>query len=180
MSCKNNPSDVVADGILWGDVLNSDNPIDCGGTYFRPDVGGSLMPWMYLGLLIIIQAPTAFRRVAKWKNVQALALGLTVFHEFIIIQAYESTRLAPEKILVWAPLTLLIDAGAMMQLIVLLAEHHGSNLPILGRWVKDKETFPETQWLNPNIFGISHDRHGKLHPLPSSHLLTFHKQMRSS
>jgi hypothetical protein len=123
MSCDNKLSDVVGDGILWGNVVNVENPLDCGGTYFRPDVGGFLIPWVYMAILILIQAPTALRRVVKWKNVQVLALGLTVFHIFIITLAFASTRLAPEKVLVWAPLTLLIDAGAMMQLVVLLSEY---------------------------------------------------------
>jgi hypothetical protein len=95
------------------------------------------MPWIYLALLILIQAPTTLRRVRDWKKAQALAIFLTLFHEFILFLAYRSTHLAPEKVLIWAPLTLILDAGAMMQLVVLLAEKYGSELPLLGIWIKD-------------------------------------------
>lgn len=33
MPCGNSLGDAVAEGILWGDVLNRENSLDCGTTY---------------------------------------------------------------------------------------------------------------------------------------------------
>jgi hypothetical protein len=127
------PPGQVTDGLQSSQVVEGP---PCGSSYLRPS-GGSFMPWIYLALLILIQAPTTLRRVRDWEKARALALVLTLFHEFIQFLAYRSTQLAPEKVLIWAPLTLILDAGAMMQLVVLLVEKYGSELPLLGRWIKD-------------------------------------------
>lgn len=38
------------------------------------------------------------------------------------MQAYISTPLQPEQVLVWIPVTLILDAGAMLQIYVLIIE----------------------------------------------------------
>jgi hypothetical protein len=78
-----------------------------------------------------------------------------LFTIFIFIQGYRSTGLAAEKVFVWTPVTLVIDAGSMLHLCVLIVEGEGRKLPLLKRFIKDdRETFPENQLLNPFIFGL--------------------------
>ncbi|KAK6200656.1 hypothetical protein LQW54_009617 [Pestalotiopsis sp. IQ-011] len=62
-------------------------------TYLRPDTAGSIIPWPY-----------------------ALAcIGWSV-------EAYLSTQRRPGEILVWSPLTIILDVGAVMQLVFLVVE----------------------------------------------------------
>jgi hypothetical protein len=98
----------------------------CGGaTYLRPDVGGSLLPWLYTIIIICIHLPVVLVRVAKWDKVQTVSLALAGFQIAITLQGYHSTGLAPDKVLVWMPLTLPLDAGAMLQLAVLIVDDVG-------------------------------------------------------
>jgi hypothetical protein len=95
----------------------------CGGaTYLRPDVGGALLPWLYTVFAILIHLPVAVIRVARWERVQILSLALAAFTIVLTVQSYTSTGLAPDKILVWMPLTLPLDAGSMLQLFALIVE----------------------------------------------------------
>jgi hypothetical protein len=54
--------------------------------------------------------------------VQVLSLALAVFAAACTVQSFVSTRFKPEGVLVWMPLTLPLDAGAMMQLMALIVE----------------------------------------------------------
>lgn len=47
------------------------------------------------------------------------ALGIAV-----TTQAYISTQLKADEVLVWMPLTLVLDVGAMLQMVVLIIEKH--------------------------------------------------------
>lgn len=47
------------------------------------------------------------------------ALGIAV-----TTQAYVSTQLKADEVLVWMPLTLVLDVGAMLQMVVLIIEKH--------------------------------------------------------
>ena len=104
--------------------------VPCGGpTYLRPDVGGALLPWLYSLIALIVHLPIVLIRVARWDRVQILSLALATLTITITIQSYKSTALSPDKVLVWMPLTLPLDAGSMLQLAVLIIEDLGySNL----------------------------------------------------
>lgn len=98
----------------------------CGGTtYIRPNVGGALLPWFYAVVLLIVHLPTVIIRATRWEKVQVISLALAAFAVATVVQSYASTKLKPEGVLVWMPLMLPLDAGAMMQLMVLIVEEEG-------------------------------------------------------
>jgi hypothetical protein len=100
----------------------------CGGpTYIRPDVGGALLPWFYTIVILIIHLPTVIIRATRWERVQVLSLALATFSVAVTIQGFWSTKLKPEGVLVWMPLMMPLDAGAMLQLMVLIVEEIGLN-----------------------------------------------------
>jgi hypothetical protein len=55
---------------------------------------------------------------------QRQALGLAIFNIALTVQAYISTQLRAEEVLVWMPLTVLLDVGATLQMVVLIIEMH--------------------------------------------------------
>jgi hypothetical protein len=98
----------------------------CGGTtYIRPNVGGALLPWFYAVVLLLVHLPTVVIRATRWEKVQVMSLALAAFAVACTIQSFVSTKLKPEGVLVWMPLMLPLDAGAMMQLMVLIVEEEG-------------------------------------------------------
>jgi hypothetical protein len=70
--------------------------------------------------LVLIHIPVLWERVLHWEKVQMISLGLGLLAVGVTIQAYASTKLQPEQVLVWMPLTLPLDAGAMLQLVILI------------------------------------------------------------
>lgn len=121
--CPLNSTDTIANtNITWGQVL--DLPIrDLGGSsYIRPDVGGALLPWIYTIIVIIVHVPTVVVRVVRWQMVQTWCLASTILTLVITIQGYKSTAFAPDMILTWTPLLLVIDAGSMAQVLFLIIE----------------------------------------------------------
>lgn len=91
-------------------------------TYLRPDIAGSIVPWPYTLAWLLIHAPLVLIRVARWERVQALSLLLAAGGIAFAAQAYASTGRKPEDILVWTPLMLILDVGAVMQLFFLVVE----------------------------------------------------------
>lgn len=79
-------------------------------------------------LLLIFHLPTCVIRAVKWESAQYLALGLAVLGIALTIQAFISTALRAEEILVWMPLTLVLDVGAMLQMVILIVEKHDERL----------------------------------------------------
>jgi len=121
--CPLNSTDTIANtNITWGQVL--DLPIrDLGGSsYIRPDVGGALLPWIYTIIVIIVHVPMVVIRVVRWQMVQTWCLASTVLTLVITIQGYKSTAFAPDMILTWTPLLLVIDAGSTAQVLFLILE----------------------------------------------------------
>lgn len=94
-------------------------------TYLRPDPGGALIPWLYALFLLLFHLPACIIRAVRWESAQYLALGLAVLGIALTIQSYEGTSLKAETVLVWMPLTLILDVGAMLQMVVLIIEKHG-------------------------------------------------------
>jgi len=58
----------------------------------------------------------------RWDRVQILSLALASVMVCIYIQAYISTGLTPNTVLAWTPLTLILDAGSLLQILVLIVE----------------------------------------------------------
>jgi len=46
----------------------------------------------------------------------------------LTVQAFVSTALKAEEVLVWMPLTLVLDVGAMLQMVILILEKHDERL----------------------------------------------------
>ncbi|OBR14810.1 hypothetical protein CH63R_03536 [Colletotrichum higginsianum IMI 349063] len=96
-------------------------------TYLRPDPGGCLLPWPYTMAWILIHLPVTVLRVTRWEKVQTLSIILAFFSVYFTVQAY-TTYLIPAKILVWMPLALVLDIGAMMQLVFLIVDENGATI----------------------------------------------------
>jgi hypothetical protein len=72
----------------------------------------------------VIHFPVTLIRVHRWERVQALSIILAITTSVYHIQAYTS-GVAPEAVLVWMPIFVVLDIGAMMQLIFLIIEDTG-------------------------------------------------------
>lgn len=83
-----------------------------------------MIPWLYSLFLLFFHLPAVVLRAVKWQSAQYLSLALALLSLALCIQSYVSTRLAPEEILVWMPLTIMLDVGAMLQMVVLIIEKH--------------------------------------------------------
>jgi hypothetical protein len=123
-------------------AYNRNHP--CGpSTYIRPNIGGALYPWLYLIPIFVIHIPVLWERVYHWEKVQLISLGLAVYTIATTAMAYLSSQhFDPRRVLVWMPLTLTLDFGAMLQLIFLIRakdNEHGSiwkrALPSLHLWI---------------------------------------------
>ena len=82
------------------------------------------MPWAFTVLQIMVHIPVIAYRVAKWEDVQTVSIVLAAFNVAIACQAYAATHLTAEDVLVWSPMTLVLDGGAMLQQVVLVMEEH--------------------------------------------------------
>lgn len=125
MSCAIPANTTISPGLQWwqvSDTLGLNRT--CQPSYLRPDVGGALLPWLFAAIQIVIHLPVIVARVARWEDVQTLSIVLAIFNVAIVGQGYAATKLAPEHVLVWSPMTLVIDAGAMLQLVVLVRAVH--------------------------------------------------------
>ncbi|KAH7077246.1 hypothetical protein FB567DRAFT_146200 [Paraphoma chrysanthemicola] len=105
----------------------------CPATYIRPDPGGAMMPWFLSLVLLLFHLPTCIIRAVRWESAQYMALGLAMLGITLTVQAYVSTALKAEEVLVWMPLTLVLDVGAMLQMVMLILEKHDE------RALKDEE-----------------------------------------
>lgn len=125
MDCGFKPNSTVIPGVQFRQFVDSlDDGIVCPSTYLRPDPGGTLIPWLYTLFLLFFHLPACIIRALRWESAQYLALGLALFGVTICIQSYLSTRLDAGEVLVWMPLTLMLDVGAMMQIVVLIIEKY--------------------------------------------------------
>jgi hypothetical protein len=62
------------------------------------------------------------------------AMGLAILGIALTVQAFVSTNREAEEVLVWMPLTLILDVGAMLQMVILIIETHDENWQT---WNKD-------------------------------------------
>lgn len=124
----------------WQFNESLDQQVKCTETTYlplRPDIAGSLLPWPYTLGWLLIHAPLVLIRVARWEKVQALSLILAAAGIASSVQAYSSTERRPEDVLVWTPLTVILDVGAVMQLFFLVVESSKGEcvngfIPLLG------------------------------------------------
>lgn len=63
-----------------------------------------------------------FIRVVRFDHVQWFCIGSALLGVYLTIQGYVSTDFAASKILLWSPILLVIDAGAMLQVFFLVVE----------------------------------------------------------
>lgn len=166
MNCNLPPSTpipVAANQTLPLDYFNiTEGTADClnGGkaTYIRSHHGGSLLPWPYTLVLLIIHLPVTILRVTRWQKVQALSIVLAVVSIFVTAQAY-TTRLKPDYIMVWMPLPITLDIGAMMQLAFLIIQENGA--VILWRSLKHSLRLPASRISYPYPSSVTDRRASK-------------------
>jgi hypothetical protein len=91
-------------------------------------------------------------RIARWDKTQLICLFISLLEAGIITQAYVSTHLTPNKVLVWSPISLVLPAGAMIQQLVLLVEMHGSQIPLLQGIVVERTKPSDCGFWNPHWF----------------------------
>lgn len=113
-------------GYHWGDFYDSYvTAKSCAApSYIRPDHAGSILPWPYTIAWFLVHFPVTLIRVHRWERVQALSLILAVMTIAFQLQAY-ANGLGPEAVLVWMPIFVVLDIGAMMQLVFLIIEDTG-------------------------------------------------------
>ncbi|KAH7159293.1 hypothetical protein DER46DRAFT_627641 [Fusarium sp. MPI-SDFR-AT-0072] len=87
--------------------------------------------FLYTLFLLFFHLPACIIRALRWESAQYLALGLALFGVAICIQSYLSTGLEAGEVLVWMPLTLMLDIGAIMQIVVRIIEKYKSQ-PLQG------------------------------------------------
>lgn len=125
MSCSFSPNQTIASDLQWWQVVDTlAQNQTCGKTYVRPDTGGALQPWLYTAIQILIHLPVVYFRIVNWEDVQTLSIVLAIFNVALTSQAYSSTRFAADSVLVWSPIALVLDCGAMLQIMVLVRKEH--------------------------------------------------------
>ncbi|KLU90991.1 hypothetical protein MAPG_09516 [Magnaporthiopsis poae ATCC 64411] len=142
MNCLLSPNSTIITGAAaWQFAASFAEDIECTSTYLRPDPGGALIPWLYAIFLLLFHLPACIIRALRWESGQYLALSLALLSVVLCIQSYTSTHLAPANILVWMPLTLMLDVGAMLQMVVLIIEKYdgrpGGGIRTLGGAIKN-------------------------------------------
>jgi hypothetical protein len=123
--CLQNGTVLADSGYLFGPFSDAySKNVPCGAsTYLRPNVGGAMIPWLYTVFVIIIHAPVLWERTFNdWEKVVAISLWLAFFNILVTALAYGSTGFDPKQVLVWMPLTLMLDVGSMLQQVVLILE----------------------------------------------------------
>lgn len=88
--------------------------------YIRQDAGTVIIPWIYSLVLVLLHFPLVLVRVLKWDAGQMWSIAMAIFSLSLTSLAYQSTAFDPNQIYIWLPITLVIDVGAVMQVILLL------------------------------------------------------------
>lgn len=160
-----------SEGLTFANFSDSES-INCSKlpSYIRPDEAGSFLPWPYTLAWFLIHFPITLIRVHRWERVQALSIILAIITVWFQIQAYTS-GIEPDAVLVWMPIFVVLDIGAMMQLAFLIIEESGfwplvQALPTVFRWSERRrslatsETSVETE-PDPKTQGCSLPRQEK-------------------
>ncbi|KAI9773697.1 MAG: hypothetical protein M1840_006971 [Geoglossum simile] len=133
MSCEYIANSTTLGKLLWPDVaLTLAQNISCGDpSSIRPDVGGSPTPWPLTLISLFLHLHTIIVRIAKWENALAWSLVLAGFEIFVVLLAFISSHLTPEKVMVWSTIVQAVSAGAALQNFVLLVEEYRCCLPLI-------------------------------------------------
>jgi hypothetical protein len=110
------------------------------------------MPWHLVAVLFLVHLPLVLVRVASWKKGQIVGLVVAFFDAITTTQAYLSTKLNPAKVMVWTPILLVIDVGAVLQVFILVVEKYGARFPILRYIMHEPPSEQEDEgFLNPYL-----------------------------
>jgi hypothetical protein len=92
-------------------------------SYIRPDIGVAIMPVIFTIPLFLTQCFALFTRlVFDWRDSQLLSHVIAFGGIVLTIVAYISTSLQASQIYVWTPVSLIVDVGTIMHLIVITRE----------------------------------------------------------
>lgn len=92
-------------------------------SYIRPAIGIAIMPVLFTIPLFLVQCFSLFTRlVFDWRDSQLLSHIIAFGSIFLAIVAYYSTSLTAAQIYVWTPVSLIVDVGTIMHLIVITRE----------------------------------------------------------
>jgi hypothetical protein len=111
----------------WPSNANSSTTATCepvAKSYIRPDVGGALQPWHLTAFQLLLHIPLFVVRVIKFDKAQLLSMLICALSIAITVQAYISTKFSAEKILVWMPITSVIDAGNALHIYFIIYEEN--------------------------------------------------------
>ncbi|KAF8243920.1 hypothetical protein K440DRAFT_663820 [Wilcoxina mikolae CBS 423.85] len=143
---------------LWPSDANITDPIRCeaAASYIRSDIGDSLMPWHLVAILFLVHLPLVIVRVACWEKRQIMSLVVAFFDAMVTIQAYVSTQLDPTKVMVWTPILLVIDVGAILQVVILVVRESGERIPIVKYFLHNRGNHQsENDWGKFHIVMVS-------------------------
>jgi len=104
--------------------LDATKPCTIPTSYIRPDIGGALLPWDLTAFMLLLHIPLFIVRIVRFDKAQLISIILAALSLCFTIQAFVSTRLEPSKILVWMPLTSVVDAGNMLHIACLVDEEN--------------------------------------------------------
>ena len=102
-------------------------------SYLRPDEANAIIPWVYSLILLLCHLPLVIIRVVRWETGQMWSLAMATFSVGLTCLAYGSSGLAPEQVLIWTPIALTVDVGAVMQVFILILEADGQRVKDLLR-----------------------------------------------
>ena len=110
----------------WPQHFNLSNVAPCtlNRSYIRPDIGGALQPWDLTAFMLLLHLPLFIVRVVRFDKAQLLSILLASLSVALSIQAFISTSFNAAKILVWMPITSVIDAGNMLHITILIDEEN--------------------------------------------------------
>jgi hypothetical protein len=92
-------------------------------SYIRPDKGVAIMPVLFTIPLFLVQCFSLFTRlVFDWRDSQLLSHIIAFGGIVLSIVAYHSTHLSASEIFIWTPVSLIVDVGTIMHLIVITRE----------------------------------------------------------
>lgn len=84
----------------------------------------STQPWDLTAFLLLLHIPLFIVRIVKFDKAQLLSIVLAALSLCFTIQAFVSTKMEAAKILVWMPLTSVVDAGSMLSIACLVDEEN--------------------------------------------------------
>lgn len=113
--------------------LTDVSPCTLSRSYIRPDIGGALQPWDLTAFMLLLHIPLFIVRVVRFDKAQLVSILLASLSVALSIQAFISTKFSAAKVLVWMPITSVIDAGNMLHIAILIDEENREKREARGR-----------------------------------------------